>query len=193
MTQADLSFFDDESERPLYNDSNVNDSSATSPSPPSPPPDLLDPIAQVKAQMELKNPGMLEQNPVPEPTALPASQQFDQLQPPRDNPLLETFPEGPNHLSSNQKSHKDIPKEIMAVYHRLGGTEWLIKMAIAYPKEFLGMIKPLIPKDISIHAEIQGIQLAIIDTFNTPDMLLTREQQELIVDGEFQAEDTDTS
>lgn len=109
-----------------------------------------------------------------------------QLQAPiTHDPLIEQYPVGPNLRSPNQKSHKDIPKEIMAVYHQLGGTEWLLKMAIAYPKEFLSMIKPLIPKDISINAEIQGIQLAIIDTFTASETLLTEDEQEGIVDATF--------
>ncbi len=109
-----------------------------------------------------------------------------QLQAPTtSDPLLETFPAGPNLRSPNQKSHKEIPQEIMAVYHQLGGTEWLLLMAKAYPKEFLSMIKPLIPKDISINADFKGINLAIIDTFSTPDALLTEDEQAGVVDATF--------
>lgn len=109
-----------------------------------------------------------------------------QLQAPiTHDPLIEQYPVGPNLRSPNQKSHKDIPKEIMAVYHQLGGTEWLFLMAKAYPKEFLSMIKPLIPKDISINADFKGINLAIIDTFTTPDELLTAEEQDSVVDATF--------
>ena len=43
-----------------------------------------------------------------------------------------------------------IGKSIMRVFQRLGGDRWLLEQAQENPKEFLGMLKTIVPKNLDI-------------------------------------------
>lgn len=76
----------------------------------------------------------------------------DYVEPPSDG----ISPPGGNLLSPQDLKPKEMPKSIMAVYQQLGGDSWLLKQAQLYPKEFLSMIKAILPKniDLSIDQEV---------------------------------------
>lgn len=63
---------------------------------------------------------------------------------------MSVTPEGGNLVSLNDLKPKDMPRSIMAVYQRLGGDSWLLKQAQLNPKEFLGMLKSIVPKNINV-------------------------------------------
>ncbi|RLC88291.1 MAG: hypothetical protein DRJ03_03320 [Chloroflexi bacterium] len=66
---------------------------------------------------------------------------------------------GPDLSRKDDFAPAHLPKSIMAVYSRLGGDSWLLKIAEEYPKEFLKLLTKIMPA----HVEHQII--------NSPDLL----------------------
>lgn len=59
---------------------------------------------------------------------------------------------GDGRLTPKGGTSKEVRDSIWRVYHELGGDEWLLKQAKAYPKEFLQIIKQMLPKDADKNA-----------------------------------------
>jgi len=78
-------------------------------------------------------------------------------------------PTGGNLASLEDLKPKDMPKSIMSVYHQLGGDSWLLKQAELYPKEFMTMLKSILPKNVNIDLD-QNINVSIAGSFSSADL-----------------------
>jgi len=67
-----------------------------------------------------------------------------------ENIDMSVTPEGDNLVSILDLKPRDMPQSIMAVYGKLGGDVWLLKQAEKNPKEFLSMLKSILPKNTNI-------------------------------------------
>lgn len=65
------------------------------------------------------------------------------------DPVQEELPQaelGPT-LPAAKITPKKMVNSIMSVYEQLGGDAWLLTQAKSYPKEFLAILKSILPKD----------------------------------------------
>ena len=78
-------------------------------------------------------------------------------------------PPGGNLASIHDLKPKNMPKSIMSVYHQLGGDSWLLKQAELYPKEFMAMLKSILPKNINVDMD-QNISVTIAGSYSKGDL-----------------------
>lgn len=50
---------------------------------------------------------------------------------------------------------RDMIRSIMHVYRSLGGDMWLLEQAQAYPKEFMSLLKSILPKNVEITTDAE--------------------------------------
>ena len=78
-------------------------------------------------------------------------------------------PTGGNLASLQDIKPRDMPKSIMSVYHQLGGDTWLLKQAELYPKEFMSLLKSILPKNINVDMD-QNISVTVAGSFSNGDL-----------------------
>jgi len=78
---------------------------------------------------------------------------------------MSVTPPGGNLSDLRDMKPKDMPRSIMSVYHNLGGDAWLLKQAELYPKEFMSLLKSILPKNINIDMD-QEIHVSIAPSFS---------------------------
>ena len=78
---------------------------------------------------------------------------------------MSVTPPGGNLSSLSDIKPKDMPRSIMSVYHQLGGDSWLLTQAELYPKEFMSLLKSILPKNINIDMDHE-IHISVAPAFS---------------------------
>ena len=99
-------------------------------------------------------------------------------EPPLDMPVS---PEGGNLASLQDLKPKDMPRSIMSVYQRLGGDSWLLKQAQLNPKEFLGMLKSIVPKNINVDLDHEINVSISAPVHNQGDLKLIKDDSKKVI------------
>ena len=73
---------------------------------------------------------------------------------------------------------RQIGKSIMRVYKMLGGDRWLLEQAQENPKEFLGMLKTIVPKNLDIDLDTD-IHIHLAPRKDTPPIGVQTQQHQL--------------
>jgi hypothetical protein len=69
---------------------------------------------------------------------------------------------GPGTLPAPKVSPRELAGSIMRVYHHLGGDSWLLSQARSNPREFMQLLKTVLPKDPEGQKTIPDIFLAVL-------------------------------
>lgn len=71
---------------------------------------------------------------------------------------------GPNLTPLKKLSRKALGKDVLQVFHKLGGQDWLYAQADADPKGFLELLKKMVPTQSTID-DLQEITVKLINKY----------------------------